>query len=270
MFSLFLYNLKETDMIYSYLLNNKSNDFTFDKKNDSIIFSFSSTSTFSDFLADLIIDLFEENLIREILEKHYCYFSYEEQLSILKESLNIVNDNSNSKHDLVYFSIYDYLSSESSMILSGFIRFRLKDYIEVLEYLINLSVNSFIVNREYDRFIDLLKDYIASSDSNADIVHLVYLKKESVLLDEHKNTIPFDDNILDAKYLSDISFSSNDFCLNTLLNLLPKKILIHSLEESDVFLETLTKIFGDRILFCNSCDICDFYKIHSSSLNVEN
>ena len=46
--------------------------------------------------------------------------------------------------------------------------------------------------------------------------------------------------------------------------------LYHSLEESDVFLETLTKIFGDRILFCNSCDICDFYKIHSSSLNVEN
>ena len=40
MFSLFLDNLKETDMIYSYLLNHKSNDFTFDKKNDSIIFLF--------------------------------------------------------------------------------------------------------------------------------------------------------------------------------------------------------------------------------------
>lgn len=269
MFTLFLDNSKETDMIYSYLLNNKSNDFTFDKKDDSINFSFSSTSAFSDFFADLIIDLFEENLIREILEKHYCYFSYEEQLDILKESLNIINDNSNSKHDLVYISIYDYLSSESSMLLSGFIKFRLKDYIEVLEYLIDLSVNSFIVNREYDRFIELLKDYISSSDSKIDIVHLVYFKKESILLDSQKNAIPFDDNILDAKYLSDISFSSNDFCLNTLLNLLPKKILVHSLEGSDVFLETLTKIFEDRVLFCTSCELCDFYKIHSS-LDVQN
>lgn len=270
MFTLFLDNSKETDMIYSYLLNSKSNDFNFNKKDDSIIFSFSSTSSFSDFFADLIIDLFEENLIKEILEKHYCYFSYDEQLNIFKESSNIIKDNSNSKHDLVYFSVYDYLSSESSMILSGFIKFRLKDYIEVLEYLIDLSVNSFIVNREYDRFIDLLKSYISSSDSKLDIVHLVYFKKESVLLDNDKNVIPFDNNILDAKYLSDISFSSNDFCLNTLLNIIPKKILVHSLEESDVFLETLTKIFGDRLLFCSSCEICDFYKIHATSLNIEN
>ena len=165
----------------------------------------------------------KKNLIREILEKHYCYFSYEEQLSILKESLNIVNDNSNSKYDLVYFSIYDYLSSESSMILSGFIRFRLKDYIEVLEYLIDLSVNSFIVNREYDRFIDLLKDYIASSDSNADIVHLVYLKRKVFYLTSIKIQFLLMIIFLMQNIYLIFLFLLMIFCLNTLLNLLPKK-----------------------------------------------
>ena len=55
------------------------------------------------------------------------------------------------------------------MILSGFINFRLKDYIEVLEYLVDLSVNNFIINREYDKFISLLRDYINSEPSKIDV-----------------------------------------------------------------------------------------------------
>ena len=51
----------------------------------------------------------------------------------------------------------------------------------------------------------------------------------NVPLDENKNIIPLDDSIYQAKYLSDISFSKNDYTLNTLLTLLPKKIYIHLL-----------------------------------------
>lgn len=269
MFSLFLDNLNETDLVYSYLLEHNSNKFEFDKQDNKIICYYSSLSSFANLISNLIIDLYEENVIREILEKHYCYFSAYEQLEILRESSNIVKDEQNSKKDLVYLSVFDYLKNDSSMLLSGFIKFRLKDYIEVLEYLIDLSVNTFVINREYNRFVLLLKEYISSSESKMDVVHLVYLKEESILLDEDKNIIPFDDNILDAKYLSDISFSSNDFCLNTLLNIVPKKIFVHTFTESDIFLQTLKKIFHTRISFCNSCELCNFYKIHSASFNLE-
>ena len=35
------------------------------------------------------------------------------------------------------------------MNLTGFVQFRLKDYLEILDYLVDLSVNNFIINREY-------------------------------------------------------------------------------------------------------------------------
>lgn len=74
--------------------------------------------------------------------------------------------------------------------------------------------------------------------------------------------INVDKNALNAKYLSDVSFSNNDYILNTLLNLLPQKIYLHlisPLSNLD-FINTLQLIFENRIEFCHDCSICNLYK----------
>ncbi len=104
--------------------------------------------------------------------------------------------------------------------------------------------------------------YVNSKKNNIDIVHLIYLNKESILLDNNKNVIPIQDNIFEAKYLSDISFSSNDYCLNTLLNLIPKKLNIHLIDNfEDEFITTLKLVFENQVSICNDCDICKIYRI---------
>ena len=61
--------------------------------------------------------------------------------------------------------------------------------------------------------------------------------------------------------MSDITFSSNDYALNTLLTLLPKKIYIHLLDNYvDEFVHTLGLIFDGRVEICTDCDICKLYK----------
>ena len=95
-------------------------------------------------------------------------------------------------------------------------------------------------------------------------MHIVYFKDNPILLDESKTPIPISDEIPDAKYLSDISFSKNDYILNTLLNLLPKKIYVHLVEHDiDEFLNTLILIFENRIELCTDCNICSLYGNHS-------
>ena len=76
----------------------------------------------------------------------------------------------------------------------------------------------------------------------------------------YKNQINISDDIFKAKYLSDISFSSNDYALNSLLTLLPKKIIIHLIGPMDDFINTLQTIFGDNVTLCTDCNICEFYK----------
>ena len=240
MFTLFLENSKEYNEVCSYISKNFNlQDVNFKKGKNKIVFTFNASSlqNFSLFISNLIITIYERILIKKIIKKNYFYFSDYEQLQISNISSSIIDDNSQSKDDLVFISVYDYIKNNPSMILSGFINFRLKDYIEVLEYLVDLSVNNFIINREYDKFISLLRDYINSEPSKIDVINLVYLNQEAILLDKNKNIIPIDNNIVDSKYLSDISFSTNDYVLNTVLNLLPNKLYVHVLSQEDEFLK---------------------------------
>lgn len=147
------------------------------------------------------------------------------------------------------------------MILEGFVNFRLENYYNTLEEIVDYGVNQYIVEKEYNEFINLLKLYIESKESQTSIVHLVYTNGESILLNQNKNIISLEDNIFNAKYLSDISFSSNDYALNALLTLLPKKIEIHLISYEDEFITTLKLIFGTRISICTDCNICRTYRV---------
>ncbi len=273
MFTLILENSKIAHLVYSYILKNFNlYDMNLTIKSNSITFKFKNFDykSFSFHMSNLIIYFYESTLIKKILKRNYFYFSDFELESILKNcKLILENEDSNHKNDLIYLSVFDYVTNNSYMNLDGFVQFRLKDYLEVLDYVVDLAVNNFIINREYLKFIELLQEYISSSESKAEIIHLVYLKNESILLDEFKNPIPVDDYILDAKYLSDISFSSNDYSLNTLLNLLPKKLYIHILDEQDEFIDTLKKIFKSRVSICCDCEICNLYKDASYTIQSE-
>ncbi len=274
MFTLILENSKIANLVYSFILDNFNTlNLSLKIENTKIIFNFNGNIPYKDFslfIVNLIINFYEEKIIKKILNKNYFYFTDDELQTIL-DTCNSILAEEDSKHklDLIYLSVFDYVSNNSLMDLSGFIQFRLKDYIEILDYLVDLSVNNFIINREYLKFIELLQDYISSSEPKIDIVHLIYLNKESILLDGENNVIPVNEHILDAKYLSDISFSSNDYSLNTLLNLLPEKLCIHILDKEDEFINTIKKIFKARVSICYNCDICNFYKSTSNLIHSD-
>ena len=67
--------------------------------------------------------------------------------------------------------------------------------------------------------------------------------------------------------MSDITFSTSDIALNTLLNIIPKKIYIHLIDEKiDEFITTLELIFEHRIVMCTDCNICRIYKSQKANL----
>ena len=182
-------------------------------------------------LSCLVIDELEEKFIKQSLIKNYFYFDSDERKHIIEICFEIFTDDFNLYFDKKYNCLINdfesYLTNNKSIVLDGFLNFRIKDYLKILENVVDEAVNNFVIEKEYLEFISLLKMYINSQNSNCDIVHLVYTNETSILLDKDKNIINVSDDIFKAKYLSDISFSSNDYALNTLLTLIPKKIYIH-------------------------------------------
>lgn len=213
----------------------------------------------------LVIDNFEKNIIKNILCSNYFYFDnleVEKILQLCDENLCDSHEFSSHSRELLLFdTFYDYITTHHSIVLSGFINFRLFDYRTLLENLVDFSVNEFIIEQEYLEFISLLKLYIDSQPTISPSVHIVCSDSDILLLDENINLIDINKNPLNTKYLSDISFSHNDYVLNTLLDLLPNKIFLHLTHSSKNwdFINTLKLIFDNRIEVCTNCSICDLY-----------
>lgn len=222
-----------------------------------------------DILLDTIIKFYENKKIRELININYFYFSEIEKQKIFESCMDILKSDASQRDDcnkLIYIELLKYVIDNKSIYLDGFVNFRLYKYISVLDSIVDISVNNFIIEREYNEFINLLKVYINSKESSIDLLHLIYINGESILIDENKNIVSVDENILNATYLSDISFSSNDFTLNTLLNILPKKIIIHIIDYEDEFINTLKLIFGNKVYICCDCSICSIYKTLSNHI----
>lgn len=81
----------------------------------------------------------------------------------------------------------------------------------------------------------LLRGYIKSENPGIDTIHVIYSNSEPIIMDEQQNILVYDSQFVHPKYLSDITFSSKDYCLNALLNLLSKKIIVHLLVHEDEF-----------------------------------
>lgn len=215
-------------------------------------------------LSDTIICFFEDKLLKRILEYNYFYFTNKEKKQILSLSRDFLEEDTISREDnffSVYYSVLDYITNNHSIVLDGFVNFRLQNYMKDLDYVVDISVNKFLIEKEYNEFINILKMYISFTPFNSPLVHLIYHNGESILLDIDRNVISTEDNALNAKYLSDITFSSNDYALNTLLNLTPKKLIIHlSDKKEDEFINTLKLIFENRYEICTDCNICNLHK----------
>ena len=228
-------------------------------------------SEISSILCFLVIDHLEEIFLDRIIYQNYFYFDKFERIKILENCFELNSENFfelfDKKFSTLHHCFLDFISKNRNLVLSGFINFRLKDYMNILDNIVNDAVNNFIIEKEYVEFISLLKLYINSQPTNCTKVHIIYSSTESILLDENKNIIDITSDVFKSKYLSDISFSSNDYILNSLLSLLPKKIFIHLIDNCiDEFINTLQLIFENKIEICNNCPICQIY-INSHSIS---
>lgn len=231
-------------------------------------------------ITEVIIEFYEEKLIKQILNYNYFYFDEYERIKICNNCMEIIDsgfkpennfyniDNLEGKRleektriDMVKCAVKFYLRENKSMILEGFVHFRLKEYLSYLDNVIDTAVNQFIIEKEYNEFINILRIYVESKIPNCNLIHLIYINGESIILDEEKNIVSVSENVINAKYLSDISFSSNDLALNILLTLLPEKVEIHLIGDEDDFINTIKLIFDGRVFICKECNICRTYRM---------
>jgi len=218
-------------------------------------------------LSDIIINHWEPILIRRIIKENYFYFNRTEQNKIYEFAKALLNYNEVSgKYDIsfqikrktfVLHRIQEFLSSNSLIILDGFVNFRLKEYIMQLEDSVDLAIDEFLMDKEYREFIKLLRHFVDLQEPKRDLVNVVFTSNQIILMDENLNFIERDSSLdLIAKENPDVNM--DDITVSTLINIAPRRITIHGYNGSEKreVANALYNIFEGRVSFCNHCDIC--------------
>ncbi|ADL08164.1 putative sporulation protein YtxC [Thermosediminibacter oceani] len=219
----------------------------------------------AEMLADLVIDFWEPKLLKRIIRK-YFYFDKNEQTAIFNFARRILNfsygkdkssQNLSKRKTIVIHKILDHLNNCNTIILDGFINFRLKEYIEHLEEVVDKAIDEYLMEKEYREFINLLRFFVDLHEPKEELVHILVKNGQFLLLDRDMKPVDKDKGI-DTIAKENPDLSLDDIALSILINLAPRKIIIHGytgLEKSEV-ISIIYNIFEGRVYFCNNCEIC--------------
>lgn len=217
-------------------------------------------------LTELVLTAYEKRILQGIIKNNYLYFTHEERLLILEKAMALLGaSHPNRRKNTVLQLIFDYLETERLLILEGFIRFRLRTYLEELNDAVEQAVDEYLAEKEYNDFIRLLKYFIDIQEPKIERVNvLIQPSGFFQLYDSCDNIIKSDflENFIAD--LADNELSYEDLLISTLITLAPNQITLHLPDPSGVksTVSTIESIFEERLHFCTGCAKCSNSRKH--------
>ena len=229
-------------------------------------------------LSDYIIKYHEDKLITRIINMNYCYFSHIEKKKILDLAISFLKSSEDSikfnlyiakRKNLIFRKLLEYFDSNNEIIVDGFVNFRIKEYIKELEDTVDKAVDAFLMEREYQEFIKLLRYFVDIQEPKLEAVHIFSsYDNKYIILDHFHNEIT---NECIKEFLNEVpdgDINYDDLLVSSLITIAPIRIYIHCAKQirNKELLETIKNVFVNKVIFCNGCDLCKINNVGIESL----
>lgn len=218
-------------------------------------------------ICEIILNHWKKIILEEIIRETYYYFSAEERDIILSNALEYISGNEMVAKDLLRFKykrkilneLYEFLNSNNYIIIDGFIRFRLKDYVNDLYEAAEQAVDDFLMEREYREFIQLLKYFVDIQDPRVDCVNVVLESEEVFKLYNEKGEL-IDSDYMEG-FIADFiggGINYEDLLISSLITIAPNEIIFHFNTDNKhkTAVDMISKIFSGRVRQCEGCSLC--------------
>lgn len=220
-------------------------------------------------LARVVSDIVQKKIILEVSGK---YLSSLSEMSILEkrelQNAFVTNHYISRKEGynyityyLIYVPILNLLRKEKEMHLEGWSRFRTAKYRILIRDLVEQFVEDYMTKKEIINFIKIIRESEFLSVPLEEVLHIVYdLNGRARLYNcEMKDVTLKYMNKYCSELILDSTLCEEDFYMNIIINVCPKKIVIHKKEyaKQPQFLKTLEMIFGQAVTYCEGCQYCE-------------
>ena len=128
--------------------------------------------------------------LRELIAHNYFYFpqkerDYIENLALRRYAADPAKDEGGQVFAEVQQCLQDYFSHYDYVNVDGLIRFRLRMWLKYLRKTLDLVVDDFLLEKEYQEFIKLLKYFVSLQDPKTKQIHVVLNEDGSYLFYDH-------------------------------------------------------------------------------------
>lgn len=217
------------------------------------------------------------HFIKEELRRAHGYLNSEEiqylQERIYTEALQVRTQRSSSWASFTLESgwladfeqqlkrmITDVLSSSADELhLDGLLRFRFANHLAELREFMHFAVDDYLLSREYEDYVDLLRYFLETTPISPIVVHVVTVGEAArAFTDDYA---PFD--VSDVREVATRTAAEElhpqDVLMSALIMRSPRKVVLHTDDVEFGFAKTLVRVFGERLTVCDSCPECDVF-----------
>ena len=211
-------------------------------------------------LADLITGEYEKKRLLDRIMVHHPYLLAEERREVLRNaSLVIERMPSDKRIHYIEDKLYAFLKDSDVLSLEGFINFRLKEYRKQLDFAVDEAAQDYLAEKEYEEFISLLKYFVLMQPAVLSRLHIVFREDGSFLLCDGAFRNVTEKLQTDFLGKETAMLSPDDILISLLITLSPEEIVLHKAQHSQNknMVETIFKVFGRRVRFCEMCPQCE-------------
>ncbi|GAB6181152.1 putative sporulation protein YtxC [Desulfotomaculum defluvii] len=221
----------------------------------------------ADIISDLILNHWEKAIILDIIRESYFFFNEDEKKTIFQYSQDYSNGlkvfpgrmERLDRKNFIIKRLVEYLEQNNSLVIDGFVRFRLKDYINEIKETVDQAVDDYLMEREYREFIQLLKYFVEIQDPKIDLVNVLLNKKGTYQLLDQKHE-PINSEFLEGFILDvmDNEINYEDLLISALITIAPNKIVFHygSQIKPQTTIDTIKHVFEGKVQECTGCILC--------------
>lgn len=216
-------------------------------------------------LAEYILAVKELPLLRELIkkEKYVDPADVQKMESYCLQLLNgtedhIQYDARNRRLTKIRKVLQQYLEEHTQLHIDGFITFRLESYMSELREVVAYARDEYVLERQYQEFINLLKYFVYIQETKIPLAHLVHKGgHEFTLFNEQWQPLE-SAQVMDGMVVEmiDCDMEMEDMIVSTLIHVSPGHIVIHTREPDSQVIKTIEQIFEARVHVCDYCSFC--------------
>jgi putative sporulation protein YtxC len=202
-------------------------------------------------ITNKIIKIMRGEVLKDYIQSQYGKTYPKEIDNIYEHSLKIFSNKEVFIRETIFMRVSNYILENDYINIDGFIKFRMKEFIKYISAIADISLEEYLINRDHEEFIRVLKYFIDTQDVKIDLLKVHIMEDNSfVLYDKNGDKIDSidDEDIINMVIRENLNYE--DFLISTLLSLCPRKIEVMDTlnsNSSKEIIDTLKSIFENRV-----------------------